>query len=356
MIQTDFDIDAVSFSGFSDSNSNKTTIGQIMIVKGWEGFADRLQVLSHCMEYCKKTGATLCVDWRDYMWSHDPKYDFNYYFEIVGIQTITIEEAIDHIHSLGPSVPGPSGTPSDPPSETTSSSDPKKEAKIFPPVWTPATLAQEPCELFHFPEYENTVEIRVAQLYSQYDVIVHNGKGNRTYHSSNLLTNLRFKIDVCDHIKPRLSSLFQTPYSAIHLRGTDRLSGKTLEQHIEYVTEQYESLDPHEKQRVLIVTDMDELRNLAIRQIPTAEYLPNPKVALLPKGSKRGRHMLRKEALEFYGLEKRDLVLDALADFIVLCLSDRIISNQPESLFSKMAELLRSNGGKMGIKKWFAEE
>jgi hypothetical protein len=338
MIQTDFDIDAVSFS---DSTN---TIGQIVIVKGWEGFADRIQVLSHCMEYCKKTGATLCVDWRDYMWSHNPKYDFHYYFEIVGIRTITIEEAIEHIHSLGPKVPGPGGTPFETP-----------EVKIFPPVWTIETLAQEPCELFHFPEYENTVELKVAQLYSQYDVIIHNGKGNRTYHSSNLLTNLRFKVDICDHIISRLSSLFQQPYSAIHLRGTDRLSGKTIEQHIEYVTEQYDALDPHEKQRVFIVTDMDELRNLGIRRIPTAEYLPNPKVALLPKGSKRGRHMLREEALEFYGLEKRDLVLDALTDFMILCLSDKIISNQPESLFSKMAELLRSNGGKMGIKNWLSK-
>ena len=57
---------------------------QILVVKGWEGFADRLQALSHCMNYCIKYNAAICIDWRDYMWGQDNE-DFSDYFEIVGI-------------------------------------------------------------------------------------------------------------------------------------------------------------------------------------------------------------------------------------------------------------------------------
>ena len=57
---------------------------QILLLKGWEGFADRLQVLSHCINYCKVNQAAICVDWRDNMWGQET-FDFHDYFEIIGI-------------------------------------------------------------------------------------------------------------------------------------------------------------------------------------------------------------------------------------------------------------------------------
>jgi len=318
---------------------------QIVVVKGWEGFADRLQVLSHCIEYCKTTGATICVDWRDYMWGQS-KEDFHDYFEIIGIPSIPVNQLLDHIQPL-----------------TDSSGNPQL-CKIFPLGWTLETVAKEPCELFHFPEFENEINMKLLKIYVDYDVLVHNGKGLRTYHSSNLINNIRFQRVVCDHIKCRLSDLVggdvRIPYTAIHLRGTDRLSGAVIDDCIieaaNKVYAQYERLDPFEKQRVYIVTDMEEMRSEIMRRIPIAEYLPCPKVATLPKNSKRGRHMLRPDALEFYGIKKRDLILDALADFMILCLSDTIISNQPESLFYKMSELIGKNGGKEGAGSWLSDK
>jgi len=323
---------------------------QIVVVKGWEGFADRLQVLSHCIEYCKKTGATICVDWRDCMWGQSTE-DFHDYFKIIGIPSIPITGLLDHIQSI-------SSTPSELENAQPCEHGPTTAGggvKIFPPAWTVETLLSEPCELFHFPDYENEIIMSLLKICAEYDILVHNGKGERTYHSSNLINNIRFQSNVCDHIQHRLLEL-PKDYTAIHLRGTDRLIGETMNDcianTINNVYVEYEGLDSFDKQRVFIVTDMDELRNEILARIPNAEYLPNAKVAALPKNSKKGRHMLQPNALEYYGIKKSDLILDALTDFMILCLSDTIISNQPKSLFYEMADLIRKYGGNKGKGAW----
>ena len=62
---------------------------QILLVKGWEGFGDRLQVVTGCIKYCLHHNASICVDWRDYMWGQD-KTDFTDYFEIMGVQSVPL--------------------------------------------------------------------------------------------------------------------------------------------------------------------------------------------------------------------------------------------------------------------------
>jgi hypothetical protein len=37
----------------------------VLLMKAMEGFADRFQVLAHCIRYCKKHNTALCVDWSD---------------------------------------------------------------------------------------------------------------------------------------------------------------------------------------------------------------------------------------------------------------------------------------------------
>ena len=313
-------------------------IKQIVVVKGWEGFADRLQVLSHCIEYCKKTGATICIDWRDSMWGQSVE-DFHDYFKIVDIPSIPISSLLERIN------------------EITDISGNERPCKIFPPIWTIDTLLREPFELIHFSEYEKEINLSRITNYVEYDILVHNGKGNRTYHCSNIINNIRFQPDIREHIEHRLSCLSSIPsYTAIHLRGTDRLENRSIKNTLDKVYSEYEELDPFDKQHILIVTDMEELRVEILCRIPNADYILNPSVKSLPKNSKKGRHKLKPNVLKYYGIKKRDLILDSLTDFMVLCLSDMIISNQHESLFYKMSDLIRKYGGKEGAKSWLSPD
>ena len=60
------------------------------LLKGCEGFGDRLQCLLQAIEYCKKTGRTLIVDWEDEHWCHEKGKGFDYYFSINGVKHMTL--------------------------------------------------------------------------------------------------------------------------------------------------------------------------------------------------------------------------------------------------------------------------
>ena len=52
-----------------------------VVAKGWEGFGDRLQCLSYCIDIAIKHNRELSVDWTDSIW----KEGFYRYFEIEGL-------------------------------------------------------------------------------------------------------------------------------------------------------------------------------------------------------------------------------------------------------------------------------
>ena len=60
-----------------------------VILKGVEGFGDRLQCLLQAIRYCKATQRCLVVDWCDSDWTHDQSIPFDYYFELVGINSLS---------------------------------------------------------------------------------------------------------------------------------------------------------------------------------------------------------------------------------------------------------------------------
>jgi lipoprotein signal peptidase len=54
----------------------------IVLFKGWEGWCDRLQVLTHLINYCLKYDAKLCVDWEDMVWGGDEFVFFRPVFNV----------------------------------------------------------------------------------------------------------------------------------------------------------------------------------------------------------------------------------------------------------------------------------
>lgn len=63
---------------------------KLVILKGLEGFGDRLQCLLQAIGYAKATGRTLVVDWRDSHWSHDQQLGMEHYIQINGIETLCV--------------------------------------------------------------------------------------------------------------------------------------------------------------------------------------------------------------------------------------------------------------------------
>ena len=68
----------------SGSERYDTTKPKYLLVKGWCGFADRLQCISAAINYAKKHKRIMCVDWTDVIWKGDTQnINFDTFFELV---------------------------------------------------------------------------------------------------------------------------------------------------------------------------------------------------------------------------------------------------------------------------------
>jgi hypothetical protein len=288
---------------------------QILVVKGWEGFADRLQALSHCINYCIKYKAAICIDWRDYMWGQG-KEDFSDYFEIVGIPVVPLSIVLSRVTA---------------------------GASINPPAYTYELLREPPSQVIHFPEFSSKIDNSCPK--QEGNIIVHNSKGTRMWHLSNLIQNIRVTPSIRPQIIQQLSGL-QIPYTSIHLRGTDRKTETT----IAYVTTNYENLPPHAKVRSYVISDMRILAKEWIEKNPESKYVnENAPVLKIAPGT-QGTHMLAPEVLEYYGITKRELNLNTITDFLVIAFASWGVGHA-ESVFTKLASFLRQ-GGTIGMGKW----
>lgn len=62
------------------------------IIKGAEGFGDRLQCLIYALHYCYVSNRTLVVDWRDPHWSQVKYFPINKFIKIKNIEVIDIND------------------------------------------------------------------------------------------------------------------------------------------------------------------------------------------------------------------------------------------------------------------------
>ena len=288
---------------------------QILVLKGWEGLADRLQSLSHCMNYCIKYNAAICVDWRDYMWGQGTR-DFSDYFKIVGIPVVSLETVLKRM---------------------------EEGAIVNPPAYTLSHIREPPAEIIHFSEFASKIDN--ACLKQEGDIIVHNSKGIRMWHLSNLIKNLQIADSIRPIIISKLSKL-HIPYTSIHLRGTDRKTDSTLK----FVSDNYDQLPPHSKVRSYIISDMRSLTEEWIALHPESLVVDDAAPILKIPPGKQGTHMLLEEVLEFYGITKHELNINTITDFLVISFSSWGVGHG-ESTFTRLATFLRQ-GGAIGMGKW----
>ena len=270
---------------------------QIVYMKAFEGFCDRLQVLSHLLHYCLTYNAAICVDWRDENWGQG-KRDFSDYFDIVGVPVIKWHD-----------VP--------------------ESNSIVPACWTMEYLRSPMNKGLLRDEYIGPI-MREPLKKIEGDIIVTNSRGFRKYHCTTIVQNIRFKPDIVNIMKERFST-FYLPCTVVHLRGTDRYH----DTNIHTLLEKYNRLLPHSKIRVYIVSDSKKMVDAWTRQFPKAELVnKNSCVLKLPAELTTGSHQLSAEILEFYGIDKYTLIVESLTDFMALCYATDVIGDVKSTFYT----------------------
>jgi hypothetical protein len=266
-------------------------------MKAFEGFCDRLQVLSHLLHYCLTFNAAICVDWRDENWGQGHR-DFSDYFDIVGVNIIQWQDITD-------------------------------TKSIVPACWTMETLRMPMNKSFLGDEYIGPLMKETVKRIEG-DIIVSNGRGFRKYHCNTIVKNIRFKPDIVNIMKERLTN-FYLPCTVVHLRGTDRYDESTIHK----LFEKYNNLMPHSKKRIYIVSDSKKMVDVWLQRFPNGELLHKNSCALkLPAELKCGSHQLSSEILEFYGIDKYSLIAESLTDFMALCYSTDIIGDEKSTFYT----------------------
>ena len=289
---------------------------QIVVVKSGAGFVDRLQALSHIIEYCLVNKAVLCVDWRDYSWGQG-QWDFHDFFEILGIYTIPIDIVARIVN-----------------------------AKVIPACWT-NELIKNPLQKQNYTEEYRGPIMQEGYKKIEGDIIVTNCKGYRYYHTRNILTNIRFKKNISELIKQRLSDYY-LPATVIHLRGTDRFTPDV----IDVLVKEYNLLDEESKKHVYHISDSVELMNEWTMKVPHSELCnKNCSILQITDTSKKPTHLMNSSELNSFGIRKYDLIIDSLVDFVALTFASNAVG-QTKSVFFEVARKLAKYGGPDAIAAW----
>lgn len=292
---------------------------QIVVFKAWEGWGDRLQVLSHLLSYCRKHDARLCVDWRDKMWGHG-KLDWKDFFWLDGVKTATIEEVE------------------------------KIQGAIIKPDGLTMEMVMRP-----YTEWEQRDEfiaeiMRESREKGAGDIIVTNGSGWRKYDGYYIARHLRMTDKTTLGIIDRLKHM-KLPATVVHLRGTDRYDDGNLKEWLK----KYEALMPHQKERVYHATDDSALAAKWVKKVPHSKPLNPLSTALkLPSSRNRGLHQLNEEALNYYGISKYDLIIDGLAEFMGMAFASDAIGLEKSTFFTMARSIasLQTDGVALIMNGW----
>jgi hypothetical protein len=270
-----------------------------IIHKGYQGWGDRLQSLSYCLEYAKKTGRYIFIDWNDPLWSQgDLRCNFYRYFSLEGVNEIS---CIDEI---------------------------PKSSTVYPAYWY--GKLEEPGGIW-IHNKRSALEIRL-DLERPEDVVVHTAIGFRKWSASTIADSLRLKPTLLDVVKYKLSLIKDDKYYAVHLRGTDRCTTLSI---CKDIVEQISKLPVLP---IVLISDDQQFVKEWFLHAPDTILATQTTYKL--NGLGLGTHMLPPEKLSKYNLTKNELNLDLLSDFFVYALGTIHFSNNKSSTFSQMAKLL----------------
>ena len=329
---------------------------KIVLLKGIEGFGDRLQCLLQAIGYAKATERILVVDWRDSHWTHDQSLEFEHYFHIEGLKTLSFCDFIKEVQAH--------------------SAYAGDYLSVVPEAWNNHLVNPDYETFIRDPDYalpgnggclERIIEGNEPDF--ENPIVVYPGIGQRTFKYRNAL-HLRPTQIISEALKACVDehNLSSFQYDIIHLRGgTKRWVGGSIseespnyEKHIQwesahrYMQEIFDVLQQLRQGSMpcplYILTDTPSLAKQWIRYFGEATLISNSAHGLM---GDTGIHKIRKQSLsnanmpesttgDSRPITKELLNVEAIRDFILMNNARHLVGDGI-SIFSYLAYGLKSN-------------
>lgn len=275
-----------------------------LVVKGWLGFGDRMESLQMAVKFALDNKLQIYVDWRDSMWSHGTE-DFYTYFKLVNIPVLN------------------------------SLNDIPSDATVYPPFWKDKLDQQLSGDMLKATKKE---DINIGMLTKEYpgDVIVSTLNTRIIYNDFSFFANVFRVVDqrVLTKLNQRKQKLQLDKSWGIHIRGTDRTTGKSKNMAVQCIASHVTVSGGLNGVKMIAVSDDKECLSIWKR------FYPDTIVASelsLTQDSRKGNHNLSKDVLT---VTKDELNVDMLVDFFTLASCSRIFSTFKTGRFFREAQRL----------------
>jgi len=282
-----------------------------LVVKGWLGFGDRMESLQMAVKFALDNKLQIYVDWRDSMWSHGTE-DFYTYFKLVNIPVLN------------------------------SLNDIPSDATVYPPFWKDKLDQHLSGDMLKATKKE---DIHIGMLTKEYpaDVIVSTLNYRTIYNDLSFFANVFRVVDqrVLTKLNQRKQKLQLDKSWGIHIRGTDRTTGKSKNMAVQCIASHVTVSGGLNGVKMIAVSDDKECLSIWKR------FYPDTIVASelsLTQDSRKGNHNLTKDALT---VTKDEMTVDMLVDFFTLASCSRIFSTFKTGRFFREAQRLSPHVNKI---------
>jgi len=319
------------------------------VLKGVQGFGDRLQCLLQAIRYALNTERILVVDWRDTDWTHDPgSFGFDDYFSLPGVRRFGLQEFLLYLEHHGSSL------------SVEPASWRHKLADWRYQNWVYSTI-------FNHPKHDDDEALNqtIARIVAyerpdlDADVVVLPGVYRRhcAYRDVGLLRLTPWAEARLQALLASQPQLHRFGYDAVHLRGgskpwagghvplkdlADQIE-KTWpdrDQYFERMHTAYTNItEKHGERPLLLVSDSQLLVDHWQESYGPCINLPTFNHII----EESGTHKIHAHTLKTHQISKQDLNLELIRDFTLLC-NARTITWDGISLFSKAAVACRQTG------------
>ncbi|MEK9556155.1 MAG: hypothetical protein VW352_06900 [Gammaproteobacteria bacterium] len=315
---------------------------KFVMLKGMEGFGDRLQTLLQAIRYATVTKRTLIIDWRDNNWAGSTQINADYYFKLNTLPNFNLESFSIYYQHQG------------------------SELTVFPTAWKNYVL-ERPDESFI---YKDIFQIDPEDLIWQIcqweredlieDIVILPGVRKRSWRYSDF-ASISFAPWILQNLKKygADNDIRYRSYNCVHLRaGSKSWAGGNPGTHPNYsemIKTKFPDCDSYlanvfsdfnekklgeKKLRTLVLSDSKWLSDVWIDTYGIGESIDNT----LDVDFRGATNVMKLDDRELStkGLERTLLNFLAIRDFHLL-LNANLIAHDGVSLFSTMADRIRTD-------------
>lgn len=292
------------------------------LVKGKEGFGDRLQCLLEAVIYADKTNRHLVLDWRDDDWCHDKTEDVSKYFTIEGNSEFTRDNFFEYYEQN------------------------KEDMTVAPRDWVDKITDVDYQKYVHRKKLHfgrgNQILYKIATQGIDdfpHDIVVYPFAGNRSwswkYISKIKLSSMIETEIMCTYLK---MNIVPRKYNVVHMRGgskswndgyvgqkrlREKINKKfpTKDSYFDFLYLKYSKLDT--SLPLLLLTDYEPMATEWIERYKCGAVIPGTNNSFFKKC---GTHKIKPE--EMMGLSKQTLNVETLRDFSMMINSNALVHDE----------------------------